>query len=121
MIKVGVIGLGMAIKPHMLSLRELAAAGRAKFIGGFSPSAERRADFAKQWTATVFEHRDELIAAADLVLILTPPWTHLPVAEAATKAGKHILVEKPLEATVERAEALASIAEVSGVRCGVVL
>jgi len=121
MIKVGVIGLGMAVKPHMLSLRELEAAGRTKLIGGFSPSAERRAAFAEQWDAPVFEHRDGLIAAADLALILTPPWTHLPVAEAVAKAGKHILVEKPLEATAERAEALASIADVSGVLCGVVL
>src|SRR6185312_12824275 len=66
-------------------------------------------------------HRDDLILAADLVLILTPPWTHLPVAEAVAKAGKHILVEKPLEATVERAEALASMTGVAGVRCGAVL
>jgi UDP-N-acetyl-2-amino-2-deoxyglucuronate dehydrogenase len=121
MIKVGVIGLGMAVKPHMLALRELEAAGRVKFIGGFSPSAERRAAFAKQWNAPIFEQRDGLIAAADLVLILTPPWTHLPVAEAVTKTGKHLVVEKPLEATIERAEALASIAEVAGVYCGVVL
>ena len=121
MIRVGVIGLGMAVKPHLLSLRELELAGRAKFLGGFSPSTERRVAFAKQWDAPVFEHCDALIEAADLVLILTPPWTHLPVAEAVTKAGRHVLVEKPLEATVERAEALASVAEVSGVRCGVVL
>ena len=121
MITVGVIGLGMAVKPHMLSLRELEAAGRIKFTGAFSPSVERRAAFAKQWNAPVFEHRDDLILAADLVLILTPPWTHLPVAEAIAKAGKHILVEKPLEATVERAEALASMTGVAGVRCGAVL
>jgi predicted dehydrogenase len=121
MIKLGVIGLGMAVKPHILSLRELEAAGRITFVGGFSPSAGRRAAFAKQWDAPVSEQRDKLIAAVDLVLILTPPWTHLPVAEAAAKAGTHILVEKPLEATLERAEALASIADMSGVRCGVVL
>jgi UDP-N-acetyl-2-amino-2-deoxyglucuronate dehydrogenase len=121
MIRVGVMGLGMAVKPHMLSLRELDAAGRIKLIGGFSPSAERRAAFAKQWAAPAAERQDDLLATADLILILTPPWTHLPVAEAVAKAGKHMLVEKPLEATVERAEALAALAETAGVRCGVVL
>ena len=41
-IGVGIIGLGMATKPHMTSLRELEAAGRAKIVGGFAPSPERR-------------------------------------------------------------------------------
>jgi len=121
MINVGLIGLGMAIKPHMQSVRELETAGRIKLIGGFSPSAERRAAFTKQWNAPALETQDALITKSDLVLILSPPWTHLPLAEAAAKAGKHMLVEKPLEATTVRAEALASTAEVSGVLCGVVL
>lgn len=121
MIKVGLIGLGMAIKPHMQSVRELEAAGRIRLAGGFSPSAERRAGFSKQWDAPALDSQDDLIAKSDLVLILSPPWTHLPIAEAVAKAGKHILVEKPLEATVERAEALCSTAEIAGVLCGVVL
>jgi predicted dehydrogenase len=121
MIKVGLIGLGMAIKPHMESVRELEAAGRVKLVGGFSPTADRRAAFTKQWNAPALDTQDELIAKSDLVLVLSPPWTHLPLAEAVAKAGKHILVEKPLEATTVRAEALASTAEVAGVLCGVVL
>ena len=82
MINVGLVGLGMAIKPHMQSVRELETAGRIKFAGGFSPSAERRAAFTKQWNAPALDTQDELIAKSDLVLILTPPWTHLPLAEA---------------------------------------
>jgi predicted dehydrogenase len=105
----------------MQSARELEAAGRIRLVGGFSPSAERRAAFTKQWNAPALENQDALIAKSDLVLILTPPWTHLPLAEAVAKAGKHMLVEKPLEATTARAEALASTAEAAGVRCGVVL
>ena len=41
-IAVGIIGLGMATKPHMTSLRELEAIGRTKIVGGFAPSPERR-------------------------------------------------------------------------------
>ena len=59
MINVGLIGLGMAIKPHMQSVRELGTAGRIKFAGGFSPSAERRAAFTKQWNAPAFDTQDE--------------------------------------------------------------
>jgi UDP-N-acetyl-2-amino-2-deoxyglucuronate dehydrogenase len=122
-IGVGLIGLGMAVKPHITSLRELEAEGRVKVVGGFSPSLQRRLAFAQAWGAPVFDRQEDLLAASglDLVLILTPPGTHLPVAEAVASAGKHILVEKPVEFSVLRGEALASVAEAAGVLCGVVL
>jgi UDP-N-acetyl-2-amino-2-deoxyglucuronate dehydrogenase len=120
---VGMIGLGMAVKPHITSLRELEAEGRVRIVGGFSPSHERRLAFSRQWETPVFDRQDDLLAASglDLVLILTPPGTHLSIAEAVAKAGKHILVEKPVEFSVVRGEALASAAETAGVRCGVCL
>jgi UDP-N-acetyl-2-amino-2-deoxyglucuronate dehydrogenase len=120
---VGLIGLGMATKPHLLSLRELEAAGRVKIVGGFSPSAERRAAFAKEWNMPVFEQQDALLGAhgLDLVLVLTPPGTHLPVVQAVARAGKHILVEKPVEFTLARGEQLAAAAEAAKVRSGIVL
>jgi predicted dehydrogenase len=123
MIGVGVIGLGMAVTPHMLALRDLAATGRVAIVGGFSPSAPRRAGFAERWGAPVFATQDALLAAPglDLVLVLTPPGTHLPVAEAVAAAGRHLIVEKPAEITAARAEALAALAERAGIRCAVCL
>jgi predicted dehydrogenase len=120
-IGVGLIGLGMAVKPHIVSLRELEAAGRIKIVGGFSPSRERRDAFAAQWKAPVFERQEDLLARSDLgmVLILTPPGAHLAIAQAAAAAGKHMLVEKPVEFTVARGEAIAAAAEAAGVRAGV--
>ena len=69
-ISVGIIGLGMATKPHMTSLRELEAAGRAKIVGGFAPSPERRRAFAEQWKVPVFDTQDALLTRPDLDLIL---------------------------------------------------
>jgi UDP-N-acetyl-2-amino-2-deoxyglucuronate dehydrogenase len=122
-IGVGLIGLGMAVKPHITSLRELEAAGRIKIIGGFSPSKERRLTFAKQWKTPIFDALADFLTRPDLqlVLILTPPGTHLPIAESVAAAGKHILVEKPVEISVSRGEALAAAAERAGVRCSVCL
>ena len=122
-IGVGIIGLGMATKPHMTSLRELEAAGRAKIVGGFAPSPERRHTFAEKWKVPVFDTQDELLTRPDLdlILILTTPGTHLRVAEAVAKAGKHIIVEKPVEVTVSRGEALAKAVEAADVRCSVCL
>ena len=44
--------------------------------------------------------------AVDAVLVLTPANAHLPIAEAAFAAGKHVLCEKPLEVSMERGEQL---------------
>lgn len=119
---VGIIGLGLAVKPHALALRELEQAGAARVIGGHAPSAERRAAFAAAWGWPVFDSAAALLAqpGLDLVLILTPPRTHLPLAEQALAAGRHILVEKPVEWDAARAEALVQAARRAGRRAGVV-
>jgi predicted dehydrogenase len=112
----------MATQPHMLAIRDLEAAGTARLVGGFSPSAERREGFSQRWKAPVFDSQEALLAAAglDLVLVLTPPGAHLPVVRAAAAAGKHLLVEKPLERTAAEAQALVDVARDAGVTLGVV-
>ena len=55
------------------------------------------------------------------VLLLTPPNTHLDFIRRAADAGKHILLEKPLEISIERAEELVTVAEKAGVKLGIVL
>ncbi|MBP0464101.1 Gfo/Idh/MocA family oxidoreductase [Roseomonas sp. PWR1] len=122
MIGVGIIGLGMALKPHALALRDLAAAGRVRVLGGAARSAERRAAFAATWGWPIFESAEALLAAPglDLALILTPPATHLPLGEAALAAGHHILVEKPVEWDGERAGALDAAVRAAG-RVGAVV
>jgi UDP-N-acetyl-2-amino-2-deoxyglucuronate dehydrogenase len=96
-IGVGIIGLGMAIKPHMLSLRDLAQ--RAEVIGGFSPSPARRAEFARTWGCPAVASLDALLddPRISMVLVATPPRTHGEIAVRAARAGKSVLVEKPLE------------------------
>ncbi|MEO8132809.1 MAG: Gfo/Idh/MocA family oxidoreductase [Betaproteobacteria bacterium] len=59
--------------------------------------------------------------AVHAVLVLTPPGAHLDVARMAFAAGKHVLVEKPLELATARAQLLATEGRAAGVRVGVVL
>lgn len=121
MIGVGIIGLGMAVKPHALALRDLESAGRVRVLGGFAPSGDRRAAFAAAWGWPVFDRIAALLASPglDLVIILTPPRTHLPLAEQALAAGCHVLVEKPVEWDAARAAALVGAATRAG-RCAAV-
>lgn len=75
MIGVGIIGLGMAVKPHALALRDLEAAGRVRVMGGFAPSGDRRAGFAAAWGWPAVDRIEALLATPGLGLavILTPP------------------------------------------------
>lgn len=119
--RVGVIGLGMASAPHALSLLDLR--DKVEVAGVFSPSPERRAAFADRYGFPQAESLDRLLAdpSVDAVIVLTPPSTHLDIVSAAAAAGKHVLLEKPLEITFERSQAMVDAAEKTGVRLGVVL
>jgi predicted dehydrogenase len=61
---------------------------------------------------------DPLAAArhpeADLIVIATPNDSHAPLAEAALRAGKHVVVDKPFTLTLEEARALAELASETG-------
>ena len=61
---------------------------------------------------------EDLIARPDIqvVCITTSAGAHLEPALAAVRAGKHLVVEKPLEITVERTDALLAAAQAAGVR-----
>ena len=104
--RIGIIGLGMALKPHALSLRDLA--DRVEVAAAFAPSRERREAAAKSYGLPVVDAIDAILGdrSIDLVLILAPPWTHLELVQAAAAAGKHILLEKPVEVNAERSVAV---------------
>lgn len=113
-IGVGLVGLGLAIKPHALALHDLA--GKVDVIGGFSPSAARRAEFAATYRLPVVDSFQALCGdpRIDALLILTPPRTHLEIATAAAQAGKHVLLEKPVAVDLAEATALVDAVESRG-------
>ena len=118
---IGIIGLGMASAPHARSLQELKE--RVEVKAAFSPSAERRTAFADAYGFPVTDDLDAILAdsSIDALLLLTPPNTHLDLVRRAFLAGKHILLEKPLEISLERAEELVGVAEKASVKLGIVL
>lgn len=118
--RIAVIGLGMASQPHAASLRDLV--DRIEVAAAWSPTAARREEFGARWQMPVADDLDAILADRTIgaVMILTPPSTHLELVERAAAAGKHILLEKPLEILTSRAETLVEIAERAGVTLGVV-
>ncbi len=119
-IGVGIVGLGMAVKPHALALKDLAP--RIHVVGGFSPSPQRRQSFAQSYGLPVVDSMEALLddAGVHAIIILTPPRTHAELALRAARAGKHVLLEKPVDVTYAEASALVEGVAATGKRLGVV-
>ncbi len=119
--RLAIIGLGMAVKPHALSLLDLK--DRVEVVHAFSPSEARRRAFADRFPLPLADSLDAVLSdqSVDAVLILTPPNTHLDLVRRAAEAGKHILLEKPLEITTERSLEIVRICRTAGVKLGIVL
>jgi UDP-N-acetyl-2-amino-2-deoxyglucuronate dehydrogenase len=120
---VAIVGLGMAVGPHAKALADLERAGRCRVVAAIAPSEARRAAFAAAHGFPTDGDLEPVLAdpTVGVLGILTPPNTHLELARRAAAAGKHILLEKPLEITTARAEALVDSVERAGVRLGVML
>jgi len=117
--RVALVGLGMAVGPHAKSLADLRQ--RVEVACAYSPSADRRAKFAAQFPVPLCDRLEAILEDRSIgaVLILTPPNTHLELVQRCAAAGKHILLEKPLEISTERAEKL--VRSAAGVKLGIVL
>lgn len=120
-IGVAVIGLGPASQPHAKSLLDLA--DRIDVRWAASRSATRFQAFTERVPCPTTTDLDTVITdpAVDAIILLTPPAAHLELAERAFAAGKHVLVEKPLEVSVERGRRMVAAGRAAGKRLGVVL
>jgi predicted dehydrogenase len=119
-IGMAMIGTGMAAKPHAMALRDLQ--DRVEIRGVYSRDASRRRQFAEAWSFPEAESAEALAAdpQVDCVLIVTPPNARRETVELFARAGKHILMEKPVERTTEAARGIVEFCEASGVKLGIV-
>lgn len=103
MIGFGIIGTGAVASHHIKSIQELKGCA---LIGMSSADPERAKAAAKKFQIPTFSNHLDLIQhhEVQVVCICTASGNHLEPSLAAAAAGKHILVEKPLEVSLERAD-----------------
>lgn len=120
-LKVAMVGLGMAAGHHARALLDLS--NRIECVAAFSPTAARREAFAAEYPIPTTGDLDAVFGdrSIEAVLILTPPSSHLELVQRCAAAKKHILLEKPLDISFERSEAIVRAAKDAGVLLGVVL
>lgn len=109
-VNVGLIGAGHFGRYHAL---KLASAARANFYGLADVDGKRAQAVAWEAGCKVCTVED-ILANAQAVIIAAPAEYHYELAARALAAGCHVLVEKPIAATLEQAVALAGMARERG-------
>ena len=115
------VGLGAATLPHLRSLQELTDRIDLRYAVSRHPHPERLQPYTGpvQWVNSLEPVlQDPLVQA---VIVATPPATHLDICQRCFAAGKHVLLEKPLELNLERSAQVVELARQSGFQLGVVL
>lgn len=118
-IRVGLVGLGNISSIHAEAVQN---SQFGSLTAAASSNAEKREAFASKWDVTPFDSYDAMLESdeVDLVSICTPSGTHLDYGEKAAKAGKHVVIEKPIEVTLKRAQRLLDICSEEGVQLAVI-
>jgi predicted dehydrogenase len=112
-IRVALVGCGYWGAKHV---RVLDAAPNVAEVVLVDTSESRLANLARVYRhARCFRSLEEALPHVDAIVAATPPSTHVPVALAAIRAGKHVLVEKPLAPTSAGARTLIQAAADHGV------
>ncbi|MBI2102526.1 Gfo/Idh/MocA family oxidoreductase [Candidatus Woesearchaeota archaeon] len=118
---IGIIGLGeVADRFHAPALQELEGVTLYSVLGRTKEDAEK---FAQRHKVQNYSHSHDASTlhaflddpALDAVIIATPDHLHIPYALAAVRAGKHVLIEKPVSDTLSSVFPLRSAVEKAGV------
>ena len=110
-IKVAVIGTGSLGKEHARIYAELAAAGVVEFSGVYDLSPEAARKHAQKHGVSVFKSVDEAAQQSHALSVVTPTVTHYEIARALLKAGRHVLLEKPMTNNAAQAAELVELAQ----------
>ena len=110
-LRVGIVGAGHFGRFHAL---KVAASRRAALAGLHDPRTERAEAVGREAGGAPALGLEQLLATSDAVVIAAPAELHHDLAAQALEAGRHVLVEKPIAATVEQADRLASLARAQG-------
>lgn len=116
----GIVGAGMAAKPHALALSALKDQIDVRGVWRRDPVALH--EFCALYGFPVAQSYEAILADPDLdaVLILTPPNAREALVAAAAAAGKHVLMEKPVERTTQAAARIVEICDRAGVILGII-
>ncbi len=110
----GIIGCGMIAKFHARAIADIRGAKLVACYDAVPAAADR---LAQSTGCRAYHELEALLAdpAVGVVTVGTPSGAHLEPAVAAARAGKHVIVEKPLEITLRRCDRIIDECQKAGV------
>src|SRR3954465_12949297 len=110
-----IVGCGMISSFHAKAIADVRGAKLVACYDTREPAAEK---FAAEYRCKAYTDFDAMLAEpkVSIVTIATPSGAHMEPAVAAAKAGKHVMVEKPLEITLKRCDAIIGACQTAGVK-----
>ncbi len=107
MINVGVIGVGYLGQHHARIFSELAKeSGNVRLAAVVDADMKRAKEMAEKYGCEVYSDYRDILGSVDALSIVTPTTMHYEIAMDCIRAGKDILIEKPITTTVEEADKL---------------
>lgn len=112
-LRIGILGAGHLGRIHVQQLRELPA---YEIAGVHDLNEEKTQQVQTEFGVPVFADIADLIAACDVVDVVTPTLAHHACAMQALQAGRHVFIEKPIAHTLEEARQLADRSQATGLK-----
>ncbi len=111
----GIVGCGMIANFHAKAIADLP---NAELVACLSQSSDKATEFAKTYGGRGYTDLDAFLAdpTLDIVTICSPSGAHMESCVAAAQAGKHIIVEKPLDVTLDRCDQMIAACDTAGVK-----
>ncbi|MFT5184250.1 MAG: putative dehydrogenase, partial [Flavobacteriales bacterium] len=104
----GVLGAGHLGKINMKCIMEIS--DQYELVGFYDPDPAMVKEALALFEIVAFDKIEDLIAAVDVVDVVTPTLSHFECASQALRSHKHVFVEKPMTNTVEEAKSLIKLA-----------
>jgi predicted dehydrogenase len=112
-LNVGVIGVGHLGSLHAKMYSQIPS---VHFVGVYDVDLKRAETLAAEFGIKAFATLDDLLSQVQAVSIATVTQSHYDVAMQVIKRGVHLLIEKPITATIEQAKAVTERAEIKGLK-----
>ena len=118
-LRVAILGAGTIANMHAEVFKSVP---EYELVAVWRRNTEKGREFAQKHGTLYVESADEIIARedVDVVDIAAPPKLHHELGEKAAAAGKHVIVEKPIDASLEGADRLINACEKAGVTLAVI-
>jgi UDP-N-acetyl-2-amino-2-deoxyglucuronate dehydrogenase len=100
----------------------LQAVERARLVAVCDENPQRAREFAERFDCDAYTSLDDMLVCGDIdiVNLCTPSSLHGQQAIACAQSGKHVITEKPMDITLEKADSMIAACREAGIKLGII-